>query len=92
MKLLSPEFKIKTYNTISRIGLEKFPPEHYEIGPEIKNPDAILLRSQDLHVLSSLTLLKPSVEQVLASTIFLFLNSQNEVFQFLMRLGPMLMP
>ncbi|MGZ8918945.1 MAG: phosphoglycerate dehydrogenase [Methylobacter sp.] len=31
------------------LGLEKFPPEHYEIGPEIKNPDAILLRSQDLH-------------------------------------------
>jgi D-3-phosphoglycerate dehydrogenase len=49
MKLLSPEFRIKTYNKISRIGLEKFPPERYEIGPEIENPDAILLRSQDLH-------------------------------------------
>ena len=49
MKLLSPEFKIKTYNTISRIGLEKFPPERYEIGAEIEHPDAILLRSQDLH-------------------------------------------
>jgi D-3-phosphoglycerate dehydrogenase len=49
MKLLSPEFRIKTYNKISRIGFEKFPPERYEIGPEIENPDAILLRSQDLH-------------------------------------------
>jgi len=49
MKLLSPEFRIKTYNKISRIGLEKFPPERYEIGPEIEYPDAILLRSQDLH-------------------------------------------
>ena len=37
MKLLSPEFKIKTYNTISRIGLEKFPPEHYEIDQQSKN-------------------------------------------------------
>jgi D-3-phosphoglycerate dehydrogenase len=49
MKLLSPEFKIKTYNRISRIGLEKLPPERYEIGPEIETPDAILLRSEDLH-------------------------------------------
>jgi D-3-phosphoglycerate dehydrogenase / 2-oxoglutarate reductase len=49
MKLLSPEFRIKTYNKISRIGLEKFPPKRYEIGPEIENPDAILLRSEDLH-------------------------------------------
>jgi len=49
MKLLSPEFRIKTYNKISRIGLEKFPPERYEIGPEIENPDAILLRSEDLY-------------------------------------------
>jgi D-3-phosphoglycerate dehydrogenase len=49
MKLLSPEFKIKIYNKISRIGLEKFPPERYEIGPEIENPDAILLRSENLH-------------------------------------------
>lgn len=49
MKLLSPEFKIKTYNKISHIGLEKFPPEHYQIGSEIEHPDAILLRSQDLH-------------------------------------------
>lgn len=49
MKHFSPEFRIKTYNNIARIGLEKFPPERYEIGPEIENPDAILLRSQDLH-------------------------------------------
>ena len=29
--------------------MEKFPTDRYEIGPEIENPDAILLRSQDLH-------------------------------------------
>lgn len=43
------KFKIKTYNKISPIGLKKFPPECYEIGSEIECPDAILLRSQDLH-------------------------------------------
>ena len=49
MKQNSPLFKIKTYNTISPIGLGKFPSERYEIGSEIDRPDAILLRSHDLH-------------------------------------------
>lgn len=48
MKHNSPLFKIKTYDTLSRTGLEKFPPERYEVGSEIINPDAIVLRSQDL--------------------------------------------
>lgn len=49
MNQVSPSFKIKTYNTLSRFGLEKFPSERYEIGADIQNPDAILLRSHDLH-------------------------------------------
>ncbi|MGR9086586.1 MAG: phosphoglycerate dehydrogenase [Gammaproteobacteria bacterium] len=49
MNQSTPAFKIKTYNTLSRIGLEKFPSEQYEIGSTIEHPDAILLRSQDLH-------------------------------------------
>jgi D-3-phosphoglycerate dehydrogenase len=42
-------FKILTYNNISAAGLEKFPREHYEVASEIQHPDAILLRSFDLH-------------------------------------------
>lgn len=42
-------FKILTYNTISPVGLERLPREHYQISPEIRHPDAILLRSFDLH-------------------------------------------
>lgn len=49
MNHYSPIFKIKTYNALSSSGLEKFPAERYEIGPEIERPDAILLRSQDLY-------------------------------------------
>ncbi|MGJ0429266.1 phosphoglycerate dehydrogenase [Methylobacter sp.] len=49
MNHYSPIFKIKTYNALSSSGLEKFPAERYEVGPEIERPDAILLRSQDLH-------------------------------------------
>lgn len=44
-----PLFKIKTYNTLSRTGLEKFPSGRFEIGPGVDRPDAILLRSHDLH-------------------------------------------
>lgn len=43
------KFKIKTYNNLSPIGLEKLSSARYEIGSEIEYPDAILLRSQDLH-------------------------------------------
>ena len=41
--------KIRTYNTIATLGLERFPRDHYEVASEITHPDAILLRS---HVLS----------------------------------------
>ena len=42
-------FKILTYNNISRAGLDRLPGERYEVGSQIDNPDAILLRSFDLH-------------------------------------------
>ena len=42
-------FKIQTLNKIAMIGLEGFPREHYEIASEILNPDAILVRSADMH-------------------------------------------
>ena len=41
--------KILTYNNISVTGLERFPREYYEIASEIQHPDAILLRSYNLH-------------------------------------------
>jgi len=42
-------FKILTYNNISRAGLDRLPSERYEVGSKIDNPDAILLRSFNLH-------------------------------------------
>jgi D-3-phosphoglycerate dehydrogenase len=42
-------FKIQTLNKISPDGLALFPREEYEIASEILNPDAILLRSADMH-------------------------------------------
>ena len=42
-------FSIKTINNISDKGLSRLPAEMYSVGPDIENPDAIILRSQNLH-------------------------------------------
>ena len=42
-------YKIRTYNSISVKGLDRFPRERYEVASELPHPDAFLLRSQDLH-------------------------------------------
>ncbi|MDR1251835.1 MAG: phosphoglycerate dehydrogenase [Treponema sp.] len=42
-------FRIRTMNKISPLGLELFPRDKYEIASEIPHPDAILVRSADLH-------------------------------------------
>jgi len=41
--------KIRTYNSISAHGLDCFPRDSYEVASEISEPDAIMLRSQNLH-------------------------------------------
>ncbi|MBT6277976.1 MAG: phosphoglycerate dehydrogenase [Chromatiales bacterium] len=42
-------YKIKTLNSISVAGLERFPRERYEVASEIGSPDAILVRSANMH-------------------------------------------
>jgi len=41
--------KILTLNNISPAGLENFPRDTYEVASEIQHPDAILLRSYNMH-------------------------------------------
>ena len=38
-------YKVRTFNQISPRGLDKFSDEIYELGNEVENPDAILVRS-----------------------------------------------
>jgi D-3-phosphoglycerate dehydrogenase len=40
---------ILTLNAISPVGLERFPAGQYQVGPKITGPDAILVRSQNMH-------------------------------------------
>ncbi|MDH3526691.1 MAG: phosphoglycerate dehydrogenase [Gammaproteobacteria bacterium] len=42
-------YKILTLNNISPVGLEHLPRDAYEVASEIQHPDAILLRSRNMH-------------------------------------------
>ena len=42
-------YTIRTYNVISDIGLSRFPLSRYHVGPDIEDPDALILRSHKLH-------------------------------------------
>jgi D-3-phosphoglycerate dehydrogenase len=42
-------FKVLTLNNIAAAGLERLPIDRYEVGTEISEPDAVLLRSYDMH-------------------------------------------
>jgi len=42
-------FRVQTLNAISPKGLERMPADRYELGDTIGRPDAILVRSADMH-------------------------------------------
>ena len=42
-------FRILTLNQISARGLARFPAERYQVGADVSDPDAILVRSAQLH-------------------------------------------
>jgi D-3-phosphoglycerate dehydrogenase len=44
-------FRIRTLNAISPKGLERLPRDRFEVGDDIGRPDAILLRSADMHAM-----------------------------------------
>ena len=43
------KYHILTYNQISTQGLHRFPSARYMVGKSVERPDAIVLRSHDLH-------------------------------------------
>ena len=45
-------YRILTLNQISPQGLHRFPGERYTIGKAIDHPDAIIVRSQDMHAMT----------------------------------------
>ncbi|HET9338981.1 MAG TPA: phosphoglycerate dehydrogenase [Casimicrobiaceae bacterium] len=47
-----PLFRILTLNQISTHGLHRFPPARYTVGKAIDSPDAIIVRSHDMHAMA----------------------------------------
>ncbi len=42
-------FKVLTLNNIAKVGLQRLPADRYQIGNDIKDPDAVLVRSASMH-------------------------------------------
>ncbi len=42
-------FRIRTYNQISEVGLSRLAADRYEVGPDVDEPVAYMLRSHKLH-------------------------------------------
>lgn len=53
-------YRILTLNKISHQGLKRFPADRYEIGTDVTEPDAILVRSQGMHDM----VIPPSVKAI----------------------------
>ena len=45
-------YRIQTFNSISARGLSRLPHDRYAVGKDVEAPDAILVRSHDLHSLA----------------------------------------
>jgi D-3-phosphoglycerate dehydrogenase len=48
---MAEPFRVLTLNNIAGVGLKRFPPERYQVGAQVDRPDAILVRSADLHAM-----------------------------------------
>jgi len=46
---MADSYRVLTLNSISNIGLKRFPAKRYKVGSQIAEPDAILVRSHDMH-------------------------------------------
>ena len=53
-------FKVRTLNNISLLGLERLPRDRYEVASDLHSPDALLVRSADLHKVE----IPPSVKAI----------------------------
>ena len=42
-------YRILTLNNIAQVGLKRLPADQFEVGNQVGNPDAILVRSHDMH-------------------------------------------
>lgn len=48
---MAKQYRILTLNSISAVGLKRLPSARYLVGSNVEDPDAILVRSQDMHAM-----------------------------------------
>ncbi len=48
---MAETFRVLTLNNIAHVGLKRLPADKYEVGNQVGNPDAILVRSHDMHAM-----------------------------------------
>ncbi len=48
---MADPLRVLTLNSISPVGLKRLPAERYTVGTHVQSPDAILVRSQDMHAM-----------------------------------------
>ena len=48
---MARQYRILTLNSISAVGLKRFPSTRYVVGSGVEGPDAILVRSHDMHAM-----------------------------------------
>jgi D-3-phosphoglycerate dehydrogenase len=46
---MAEPYRVLTLNSISAVGLKRFPAERYTVGSQMSEPDAVLVRSHDMH-------------------------------------------
>ena len=57
---MADPLRILTLNSISSVGLKRLPAERYSVGTHVNSPDAILVRSHDMHAIE----IAPSVKAI----------------------------
>jgi len=55
---MAKQYRILTLNSISGVGLKRFPSARYVVGSSVKDPDAILVRSHDMRAMEIGSLVK----------------------------------
>jgi len=48
---MADRYKVLVLNQISQHGLKRLPAELYEVGKDLAEPDAVLVRSADMHAM-----------------------------------------
>jgi D-3-phosphoglycerate dehydrogenase len=57
---LNRSYRILVLNAIADVGLRRLPADRYQTGKDVAHPDAILVRSHDMHSMD----IPPSVRAV----------------------------